>query len=81
MEMKELSKIKYLLWTYVNKLNWKYHIEDLTILVRTFFNIFRTHRLYWVLTFLKTVYYSLVTGKLYFVWYKHMGWYFQNLSY
>lgn len=39
-EIKESSQIKYLGFIYDNKLNWKYHIEHITNILRTFFSIF-----------------------------------------
>lgn len=39
MEIKDLSNIKYLGMIYNNKLNWKYHIQHITILVSTFFTV------------------------------------------
>jgi len=61
-EIKELSSIKHLGLIYDNNLNWKYHIEHLTKLVRTFFNIFKTLRLFLDTKVLRIVYYSLVNS-------------------
>lgn len=55
-------QIKYLGLIYDNKLNWKYHIEHINILLRKFFSIFKILRQFLDIKLLNTIYLSLVNS-------------------